>query len=288
MKTSIEHLPKKKQDQLRHIVGILTEQVDAEMIILFGSYARGDWVEELAPDRHHYQYQSDYDIFVLVRNRKVAKRVNRRQDLRDLIRRQIQTPISLISESVGHFNYCLRQGQYFYCDIEKEGILLYDSKKFKLEEARELSIEERKSKAEKYFEQWFNSSKGFFKTYLFNLSEKEYKIAAFQLHQATERFYSAILLVFTDYKPKTHDIEELGRFAAAQEPKLLMIFPKGSEKEKQRFELLRKSYVEARYNENFSIAREDLEWLAERVSKLQQLTSEICNKKIASFELITR
>lgn len=79
MKTSIEHLPKRKQDELRHIVKILTEQVDAEMIILFGSYARGDWVEELASDRHHYKYQSDYDIYVLVSNRKIAKRVNRRK-----------------------------------------------------------------------------------------------------------------------------------------------------------------------------------------------------------------
>ena len=70
---------KKETDELRHIMKIFTEQVDAEMIILFGSYARGDWIEELASDRHHYKYQSDYDIYVLVRNRKIAKRVNRRK-----------------------------------------------------------------------------------------------------------------------------------------------------------------------------------------------------------------
>ena len=34
--------------------------------------------------------------------------------------------------------------------------------------------------------------------------------AAFLLHQATERYYHAAILVFTGYKQRTHDIELLG------------------------------------------------------------------------------
>ena len=34
---------------------------------------------------------------------------------------------------------------------------------------------------------------------------------AFELHQATERCYAAIWLVFWDYKPKTHDLEKLAK-----------------------------------------------------------------------------
>ena len=55
MKTSLEHLPKNKQDELKHAVEIIPEQVNPEIIILFGSYARGDWVEEPAADGHHYK-----------------------------------------------------------------------------------------------------------------------------------------------------------------------------------------------------------------------------------------
>ena len=41
--------------------------------------------------------------------------------------------------------------------------------------------------------------------------EKEYfHKAAFMLHQATEHFYTTILLVFTDYRPKDHNLETLG------------------------------------------------------------------------------
>lgn len=37
--------------------------------------------------------------------------------------------------------------------------------------------------------------------------------SAFYLHQATESFYSSMLLVFSNYKPKLHDIEKLGSMA---------------------------------------------------------------------------
>ena len=49
--------------------------------------------------------------------------------------------------------------------------------------------------------------------------------SAFYLHQATESFYSSILLVFSNYKPKLHDIEELGSMAENYNSELLQVFP---------------------------------------------------------------
>src|ERR1700681_3894573 len=46
MKTSLDHLPKEKQDLVRYIVNVITERIDPEKIILYGSYATGKWVEE--------------------------------------------------------------------------------------------------------------------------------------------------------------------------------------------------------------------------------------------------
>ena len=43
----ISHLPERKQVELQKIVKLIREHDRPEMIILFGSYARGDWVEEL-------------------------------------------------------------------------------------------------------------------------------------------------------------------------------------------------------------------------------------------------
>ena len=99
------------------------------------------------------------------------------------------------------------KGHYFFTDIVKEGVLLYDSKNHELAEPRELMPEEYKDKTAKYFDQWFESAKEFFGYFKVGFEKKQYKSAAFQLHQATERYYSALLLVLTDYKPKTHYID---------------------------------------------------------------------------------
>lgn len=285
VKTSLKQLPRQKQDELKTVVRMIGEEFDVDMIILFGSFARGDWVEELGPDKFYYKYQSDFDILV-VADRKYTKKHHKWDRLEDRIFRSsvVSTPVVIIHHSIGFLNARLSEGHYFFTDIINEGVVLYDSKRFELAEARILSPEEYKNKATRYFNHWFNSASRFFYDFEVNLSKDWYNEAAFLLHQAVERYYSAILLVLTDYKPKTHDIERLGKLAAAQQPILLEVFPKGTEEDRRRFELFRKAYIDARYTENFSITREDLQWLAERVNKLQELTENICKEKIESFK----
>nr|WP_241760895.1 hypothetical protein [Rickettsia endosymbiont of Ixodes scapularis] len=63
---------------------------------------------------------------------------------------------------------------------------------------------------------------------------------AFELHQATESLYSTILLVFSNYKPKLHDIEKLGSMAENYNSELLQLFPIATPDQKECFELLQK------------------------------------------------
>jgi len=284
MKKSLRHLPKQKRDELKTVVRMMREELDVEMIILFGSYARGDWVEELAPDEFHYTYQSDFDILV-VADKKLASRQRKWDGLEDRFMRSsvVKTPVTMIHHSIGYLNDKLSKGQYFFSDIKKEGILLYDSGRNELAEEQEMTPEQYRKKAERYYKKWFESANEFLETHTFNISKRQNKIAAFLLHQATERYYSALLLVLTDYKPKTHDIKKLGKLVAAQEPKLLEVFPLGTAEERKRFELLRKAYVDARYEDDYKITLKELKWLGARVKILKDLTETVCKKKIESF-----
>lgn len=284
MKTSIEYLPQIKQEELRTLVGIIIEKYSVEMIILFGSFARGNWVEELHDDGFHYKYQSDFDIFVVTKNEQLANKIERDDQLWKELNRRIKTPITIIAHDIDFFNQRLRKGQYFFSDIKKEGISLYDSGNFQLVEEKELTSKERKHFAEEDFKHWFNSANEFFDLFHYAYEKHNYNKAAFLLHQTTENLYNTILLVLTRYKPNTHDLKKLNARAASIEPSLLKIFPQGTEEEKRRFELLRKAYVDARYNKNYIITSEELIWLAERVKVLQKMTQEICQKKIDSFK----
>lgn len=127
------------------------------------------------------------------------------------------------------------------------------------------------------------SAKGFYAGMRFYMEYGDNSIAAFQLHQATECFYSAMLLVYTRYKPNSHDFKKLGGRVAGIEPEFLTVIPMGTEEERQRFKLLRKNYVDARYKPSYVITLEELEWLGERVGYLQALTERLCKAKIASY-----
>jgi len=285
MKITLDHLPEQKQQELQRAVEIIREEINPDMLILFGSYARGDWVEDMDPETLHYRYQSDFDLLVITETRQQASKIEQNSHLNQRLMKTIhRTPISLIAEDIQFVNRRLRKSQYFYIDIKREGILLYDSGKFELTEPIEITPQERKKLAEDDFEYWFGKASRLLNFYNFGITEKAYSEAAFQLHQVTESLYGTILLIFTRYKPSTHDLEKLSQWVASIEPQFLTVFPQSTEEEKKRFKLLRKAYVDARYKPSYKITQQELEWLAERVKNLQQLTEILCQEKIASFE----
>lgn len=283
MKTSLSRLPPEKQQQLATIVDIIREKYTVEMIILFGSYARGNWVEELHDDGFHYKYQSDFDIFIVTEKEYFANKIESDDQLWNYFNRRVKTPVTVIAHDIEFLNRRLRKGQYFFSDIKKEGICLYNSGRFELAEEKELLPKEYKRLAEEDFDYYFKEAEILNLGFKFYFDNAYYNKAAFSLHQATESLYSAVLLTLTRYKPNTHDLEKLGKRVASIEPEFLKIFPQGTEEERKLFELLRKAYVSARYNKNYKITPEELTWLSERINVLQDITKEICTKKLDSF-----
>jgi len=286
MKKSLAHLPKHKRDELKLVTGIILDECPIVlMIVLFGSYARGDWVEDTYVENHiTYEYASDFDILVIVRSVKIVNSTDtwRRAEARTR-RFPIRTWTNLIVESVETVNNALARGHYFFTDIKKEGVLLYDTGEFKLARQRKLNPKERRGMAKAHFREWFTSAKDFYLGFEFYLRKRKLKLAAFQLHQVVERFYDAILLVFTNYRPKTHDLEKLSHMVAGYDPALLTVFPQATDDQKKCFDLLKRAYVEARYNPGYKITKAQLDYLGERVKKLQRLTKKICQARIESY-----
>jgi len=287
MKKSLTHLPEHKRQELNLVVKIIRKHFpSAHIIILFGSYARNEWQEETYTEGHiTYEYISDFDILVLTRLKKTAQNhANQsRVDNSIVLHKAVKTPVSVIYHSVGQVNYHLRQAQYFFSDIKKEGISLYDTGRMKLERRRKLSPAKRKQIAQEDFKMWFKSATNFYGAYESELQKRHNKEAAFLLHQATERFYSANLLVFTGYRPKCHNIETLGRRVSGCDPAFLKVFPRATEQQDKTFKLLKKAYIDARYKKDYKITKKQLEYLAKRVKILQRLTRRICKAKIESF-----
>lgn len=279
----LQHIPTDKQQELTDLTNLVSDFKEVEMIILFGSYARGGWVEnKYVEDGTTYEYRSDYDLLVVLTHDDLKQkfRIEDKVKANLIDTGKVTTPVNMIFHSIKHLNQSLTNGNYFFKDIKKEGKVLYDSEKFNLQAPKKLTPKQYQQKAQEYFDQWFESANEFYWAYEQFVNKGNCNLAAFQLHQATERYYTTILLVFTDYRPKDHNLETLG-IKVEMCDKRFAIFPKQTDEEKRLFELLKKAYIDARYKmKEYHVTQSDLEYLSNRVLELKALTEEICIEKI--------
>lgn len=265
------------------IVDFVSDTRSVEMIILFGSYARGNWVEDkYIENGTTFEYKSDYDLLFVVKNEELANKHKAAKKLKQKILRDVDlnTSVNVIYHGIDYLNSEIENGNYFFTDIIKEGIRVYHNRKFVLAKSRQLNLKDRTKKAKLYYKEWIESAYVFEDYFKYGYQKGTLKEAIFQLHQAAERYYMTILLVFTDYKPKTHDLEELHHFSCKQDARFKTIFPRNTEEEEYLFTLLKKAYIDSRYKIGYKINKEELAYLSERVRRLGSLTVEVCKAKI--------
>jgi len=282
MKTSLLHLPENKQQELQRVTKLICETVNPEKIILYGSYATGEWQEDRYSEKHIvYGFDSDYDILV------ITKEGDRRKDYeissQITNRARYRVPINVITHDIIYINKQLTVGQYFFTEIIAKGIMLFDAGNTSFAEPKELTKGERSDIAQHDFEKWFPSALNFLQTAAYSQEVlKANREAAFLLHQSAERTYHTILLVFTGYKPKTHNLDKLRTYTMKFSTELYSVFPCNSKVEQHLFSLLQKGYVDARYSDDYFITEGELKILIDRIKNLQSIAKKICKIEIES------
>jgi predicted nucleotidyltransferase/HEPN domain-containing protein len=283
MKNSPAHLPQHKQDELAQVVEeIHAASHDVEMVILFGSYARGDWKEAaaLAPDRKS-GHVSDYDMLVVTGDGETAYDTVLWEDVSlECLRLGLSAQVRIIAHDVEFVNNRLAEGQYFFKDVEREGCLLYDSGEVTLAQERQWTPAERKRIAQGYYDHWFNRANDFWFGFERYFETKRYSVAAFNLHQCAEAAYKMILLVLTNYCPHEHYLGVLGLMAEEQDARFSDVFPRDTPADRKRFKRLDYAYIGARYDPGYRIAKEDLDYLSGRVRRLLELTETVCQARL--------
>ena len=302
MRTDLDHLPPAKQRELERIVQILFEEFEEKLglatqdwkrrgrvlkIILYGSYARGGWIDEPHTAKG---YQSDFDLLIVVNDKRLTDRVEYwakgdERLIRELsVTRTLRTPVNFIVHTLQEVNDGLAHGRYFFMDVAKEGIALYQSDDSELPEPKPKTPEQALAMAPEYFEEWFPAANKRFDGAKFHLGKGNLKDAAFDLHQTVERLYHCVLLVCTFYTPHVHNLAFLRTQAERIDRRLVYVWPKDNRRDRALFEKLKDAYVKARYSKHYRIGDDELAWLGARVEELGQVVHAVCSDRIAALE----
>ena len=296
MKTDLDHLPIRKQRELKRFVDLLHHEFETarhsatsdwkkraqiRAVILYGSYARGGWVDEYYTGRG---YQSDYDIMIIVNDQKTKEMI---EDF-DLLNasplwRVTRPPVNAIVHTLQEVNGALARGRYFFVDIYREGIALYAAKNMKLRSPSPLPPDIALDMAQEYAEFWTNGASTSLEMADFAISKGKLNEAAFNLHQAAERTYGALLLTLTNHMPQTHNLKLLRSISEGIEPTLIDIWPRATRTDRKPFNKLLDAYVKARYSRHYRIDLQTLEILIKHITHLHDLVGAACDERLKTL-----
>ena len=294
MKRSIKRLPKRTQEELAVLQElILSNLTNVRMIILYGSYARGKYViwDETYDERGvTTYYQSDLDILVICDTRDANKA---ERHAREVIVPKYDTrmegkrhpaPPNIIVETPVTINRAIRRKHYFFYEIIKDGILLYDNGTFQIGKPEKLPYREIKQYAEEEYAGCFDMAESFLRSGRTANKSNDLKYGSFELHQACERYYKAYMLVYGGTRPKSHKLEVLGPMAKSRSRGFANVFPVNTPEDREAFDKLCRAYIEARYNRLFTVSEEQYEYMLARTEALREVTIRECAARIAYYD----
>ena len=295
LEVSISHLEEESQEQLIELTWLIKKYVpNCAMIVLFGSYARGRAViyDEYYVNGVRTSFQSDFDILVVLPSPLVGPKTaileerlgeELTEEYDAIFADEVHAPPQFIVETELTVIQNLKRKQPFFSDIIRDGIMLFDNGKVILPEPKEFTFAEKKEFAEEGFELYMPDANAFLRTGYFCLSEGDYKICAFQLHQACENYYHALGMVFINYTPKLYKLNVFLARTKGYSRDLATVFPRNTAFERNTFALLCQAYIKARYDKNYKVTKEELEYMIERIEIFKAVSYKICKEQIAYY-----
>lgn len=287
---SQKDIPVAVQTELKIVTELICSTIEkVVMVWLFGSYARGEAINDRRIDPETgtiSEYMSDVDVLVITQGMRVndLKTEKRWQNLIAEIDKhpKINSHIHLIYESLERVNEALSYSEFFYRDVVKEGIVLFNDG-ITLSSPKKMLPEDRRNRSIAYLNEIYEQANGFKQGVELYYQLGNLRLTIFSLHQMAEHLFKTYLLVFTHYKPRTHNLLNMLVRVASIDKNIENIFPRNSKESESRFHFLVNSYVNARYKFTYEVDIEVLDYLIERVANFQRWMLAECLKCIDSL-----
>lgn len=298
---SLDHVPVAIQGQIQAALKLIEAEFADQlaMVWLFGSYARGDFINDKRVNDEGMltEYQSDIDILLILNTPLEKGRTNQNDRILKKLSNQVKTfavtlheafsgssspSFHLIHESLERFNDALNHSEYFYLDVVNEGVVLLD-RDTDMAQPQQMSAEKRREYGIRYFETLFEQITEFQQSFEFHYQRQHKGLAMFTLHQLCEHLFKVYLLVKTHYKPRTHRLWDLRKTVRTLDSEIVNLFPYENEADKKQFAFLCDAYVDSRYKTEYKVDPFVLDVLANKAQAFQHWVYQQCLITIDEF-----
>jgi len=276
--SKLNHLPSEHTANLESICNKIIETGKADIIILFGYFAFS---------HSKIPVNSLYEILVITDHFETREQLSNELAVRF---QKNSPPIHGVIETITLFNISVEEGLFYFSDILREGIILYNNEEFELAKPKDLSPLKRRKIAEEDYHQWMAKAKETWKNYQTESSKNNRKGCAFHLNQVAEFCYMAVEMVFSHNYYDEHNIKAQRDRIRAFDKRIHKAFPLDTKSQIEAFEYLSQAYVGAQYmsDSDFPISQKQIDYWAHESGKLIVLADSICKGKIQRLKDVRR
>lgn len=262
--------------ELEEIVTLLTGQYKTEYIICFGylndvKATSSCFIEDVSQNNTHY--------FLLMITTEVTRIEH---EVQDYVNKHFdKVGITMIVHGLETVTNAINQGSRFFTTVCRDGMQLYTANGLRLNmEYPYLNPATTQAKAEKHYYHRYCMALGFMEAASECFEKEYYNNTIFMLHQAVEQACIAMIRVFMAYRSDIHNLSRLLNLCHCFSGEPAALFPRKTTEDQRLFQLLLKSYTDARYRDEYKVTSQDAGMLCTQVRALIELTEELCIDRI--------
>ncbi len=189
--------------------------------------------------------------------------------------------ITIICHGQDAIKEAIKANSRFFITVSNSGQLLYSNNGYTQFDAETQFIPTGAlEKAEKHFFHRIPLADGFLQGARECLQKHHFNICAFMLHQVVEQCCIVLIRIHIAYRSEFHNLHRLLSLCRcfSEEPYKMLL--SGSQTDRRLFDILVKSYSQARYADTFFVEQADAEQLYNKVSAFHQLVKCMCKEKM--------
>lgn len=193
--------------------------------------------------------------------------------------------ITILCHGQEAISEAIQKNSRFFISLYSTGTLIYTRDGINvLNLTRRYDIADAPSKAYKHYQHRISLAEAFLTGANECLAKEQYTVCVFLLHQVVEQCCIGLIRVFLAYRSEVHNLKRLLLLCNAFSDAPYNLFLSGTNEDSKLFEILVKSYSQARYGNTFQVQKQDAHALSEKITKFLEMTECMCEGEISNLE----